>query len=181
MIRAFSLALAIALLTASIVAADVFPIPGVRHEPSGPGWRLLSEVNDSGGMAFRVRAATDPAGFAALWHDLTADDPKRRDFTNVPPWLAANFEREIIVLFGVGIGSCTVSVQFDDVVIDRSARFVHSVTSERRNCPFLDLTGAVVFVVALDRGVLPPSPFTVQLHAEPTCRSCQEPEDRLTL
>ena len=175
------MALAIALLTASIVAADVFPIPGVRHEPSGPGWRLLSKVNDSTDMAYRVRAATDPAGFAALWRDLTADDPMRRDFTNVPPWLAANFEREIIVLFGVGISSCTVDVQLDDVVIDRSSRLVYSVTTEHHTCGYLDLTGAAVFVVALDRGALPPSPFTVQLHAEPTCRSCQEPEDRLTL
>jgi hypothetical protein len=180
-LRAFSLALALALLTASIVAADVFPIPGARYEPSGPGWRLLSEVHDSIGMAFRVRAATDRTAFGALWQDLGWDGRGRRDLTGVPPWQAVNFEREIIVLFGVGISSCTVDVQLDDVVIDRSSRLVYSVTTEHHTCGYLDLTGAAVFVVALDRGALPPSPFTVQLHAEPTCRSCQEPEDRLTL
>lgn len=132
-------------------------------------------------MAFRVRAATDRAAFGGLWQELGWKDHGRTDFTGVPPWLAVDFDREIVVLFGVGIGSCTDSVQLDGVVIDKSARLVHSVTSERKHCPYLDLTGATVFVVALDRGVLPPSPFTIQLHAEPTCRSCPEPDDRLTL
>lgn len=181
MVRVLAVAFAVALLVASIVAADAFPILGNRHVPSGFGWRLVSEVDDDPYMAFQVRAATDRTGFDELWKELGWDERRRSDLTGVPPWLAVNFEREVVVLFGVGINSCTASVNLDDIVIDRSNRLVHSVTSQRTNCGYLDLSGAVVFVVALDRGVLPLSPFTVQLHAEPTCRSCQEHDDRLIL
>jgi hypothetical protein len=180
-VRALVLALAVALLTASVVAADAFPIPGSRHQPSGLGWRLVSEVDGDANMAYRVRVASDAATLAALWHELDWEDRGRYDLAYVPPWLAVNFEREIVVLFGVGVGSCTTGVQLDDVVIDTANQLVYSVTSEQRKCPFLDLTGAAVFVVALDRAVLPPSPFTVQLHAEPTCGSCVNPDDRVTV
>jgi hypothetical protein len=180
-IRAVALAVAVTLLTASIVAADVFPIPGNRYAPSGFGWRLVSEVQGSLFMAYRVRVATDRAAFGALWQELGWNDHPRTDFTGVPPWVGVNFEREIAVIFSVGINSCTDSVQLDDVVIDRSTRLVHSVTSERAHCGYLDLSGAAVFVVALDRTALPPSPFTIQLHAQPTCGSCSAPDDRVTV
>ncbi|MEP7158837.1 MAG: hypothetical protein ABI797_05380 [Chloroflexota bacterium] len=181
MIRALASTLVIALLAASVLLADAFPILGHRQAPTGFGWRLLSQVDDKAEMAFRVRAATDRASFGALWQDLGLNSRPRRDFTDIPPWLAVDFEREIVVLFGVGTNSCTDSVSLDEVVIDRESRVVHSVTSQQGHCGHLDLSGAVVLVVALDRAVLPPSPFTVQLHAEPTCRSCREPDDRLTL
>ena len=169
------------LLTASIVAADVFPLPGNRYQPNGFGWRLVSQVDDGFEMAFRVRAASDSAAFAALWRDLGWEERGRYGLAYIPPWLAVDFEREIVVLFGVGISSCTVSVRLDDVVIDTSNRLVHSVTSQDARCGYLDLAGAAVFVVALDRKALPPSPFTVQLHAEPTCGSCSDPDDRVTV
>jgi hypothetical protein len=172
------LALVAALFAASVLAADVFPILGHREAPSGYGWRLLSEVHDTSfPPTLGVRAATDRADFDVLWQELDGDDSPRTDFTDLPPWLAVNFEREIIVVFGVGIGSCTDTVQLDRVVIDRSTRLVYSVTSEQRHCGHLDLTGAAVFVVALDRGVLPPSRFTAQLRAE----SSPNPDDRLIL
>ena len=181
MIRALALALVVALFAASVLAADAFPLLGHRQAPSGFGWRLLSEVTDTPFMAYRVRAATDRAGFDVLWQELRWDNRVRTDFSEVPPWLAVNFEREIIVLFGIPTNSCTDSVQLDRVVIDSSTRLVYSMTSDHRHCGFLDLSGAAVFVVALDRSVLPPSPFTLQLHAEPTCGSCPEPDDRLTV
>jgi hypothetical protein len=180
-VRAVVLALALALLTASVVAADSFPILGNRYAPSGVGWRLVSEVQDSLFRAYQVRVARDRSAFGTMWQKLGWDDRGRTDFAGVPPWLAVNFEREIVVLFSVGINSCTDSVQLDDVVIDRSTRTVHSVTSYRAHCGNLDLSGAITFVVALDRGRLPPSPFTLQLHAEPTCGSCSDPDDRMTV
>lgn len=181
-IRALALAMVISLIVAGIVAADAFPVPGLRYQPSGPGWRLLTEVRDpSASMAFRVRAATDQVALGALWNELGWNDPLRTGPIGAQLGSMADFHHEIVVLFGVGIGSCTASVQLDSVVIDKSARLVYSVTSERTTCPFLDLSGAVVFVVALGRDVLPTSPFTVQLHAQPTCRSCREPDDRVTL
>ncbi|MEP7360580.1 MAG: hypothetical protein ABI744_03280 [Chloroflexota bacterium] len=185
MVRAVALAIVVALLTASVVVADVFPIVGNRFAPSGNGWRLVttvgSTVDPDANMAFRVRAARDRAAFTARWHGLGWEEHARTDATGIQPWLAVDFEREIVVLFGVGIGSCTDGVDLEDVVIDASNRLVYSITKERSHCGFLDLTGAIVFVVALDRGALPASPFTLRLHAQPTCRSCTEPEDELTL
>jgi hypothetical protein len=184
-LRALALATVTALLVASVVLADTFPLVGNSYTPSGYGWRLIAQVGSAvdpdRNMAFRVRAAGDEAAFLTLWHDLGWDGRAQTDFTGMPLRLAVDFEREIVVFFGVGIGSCTDGVDLVDVVIDASNRLVYSVTKERSHCGFLDLTGAIVFVVALDRGALPASPFTLQLHARPTCGSCTEPEDRLTL
>ncbi len=104
--RALGLAMVISLITAGIVAADAFPLPGLRYQPSGPGWRLLTEMRDpSASMAFRVRAATDRGALAALWNELGWND-----LIGVHDAWAVDFQHEIVVLFGVGIGSCTVSV-----------------------------------------------------------------------
>lgn len=169
--RATALALVLLLVSGGIAFADNFPVPVRGDPPSGPGWRLLSERIVSSGHAFTVDAATDRASLARLWTELS---PR-----SSPPLVY--FEREIVALFAVGISSCTTGVRLDRVVIDRSAGLVYSVTSESRRCPHLDLTGAAVFIVALARDALPSSPFTLQLHAEPTCGSCAVPEDRLTL
>ncbi len=178
--RASALALVILLVGAGVVAADSFPLPGTAHAQVGDGWRLLANVHDrTRAMAFRVRAATDNPGYSAMWHELGPAATHSMLIGSARP--PVNFDSEIVVLFGVGIGSCTVGVHLIDVVIDRSTRLVHSVTTQRRNCLHLDLTGSVVFVVALARGALPLAPFTIQLRAEPTCRSCTEHEDRLTL
>jgi hypothetical protein len=174
------MAMALLLVGTGVVMADSFPLMGIAHAQVGNGWRLLAEVHDrSRTMAFRVRAATDNVGYSVIWQEL---GPAARHSNLVgsarPP---VNFDSEIVVFFGEGISSCTTGVDLIDVVIDRSARLVHSVTREHAKCGYLDLTGSVVFVVALAREELPPGPFAIQLHARPTCRSCTEPGDRLTL
>lgn len=169
--RATALALVMLLVCSGFAFADNFPVPVRGDPPSGPGWRLLSERIMDAFHAHTVDAATDRASLARLWTHYAPQGS--------PP--IVYFDREIVALFGVGINSCTTGVRLDRVVIDRSAGLVYSITSERKKCLHLDLTGAAVFIVALDRAALPPSPFTLQLHAEPTCRSCADPEDRLTL
>ena len=178
--RAAALALALLLVAAGVVAADTFPLPGFAHARVGVGWRLMAELHDrSGAMAFRVRTAGDEASYAALWHEL--GPAATRNALIGPQRPAVNFDSEIVAVFGEGISSCTTGVRLDDVVIDRAARTVHSEMTENRTCLHLDLTGSIVFVVALSREALPESPYTIQLHARPTCRSCTEHEDRVTL
>jgi hypothetical protein len=178
--RAAAMATALLLVGSGVVLADSFPLMGIAHAQVGNGWRLLAEVHDrSGTMAFRVRAATDNAGYSVTWQEL---GPAARHSDLVgSPRPPVNFDSEIVVVVGEGIGSCTTGVDLVDVVIDRSARLVHSVTRKHARCPFLDLTGSVVFVVALARDALPERPFAIQVHATPTCRSCTDHEDQVTL
>lgn len=124
--RATALALVLLLVVGGIVSADNFPVPVPDDRPSGYGWRLLSERIVDSGPAYTVDAATDRGEWARLWSEYSPG--------NTPPPI--NFDREIVALFGVGIGSCTTGVQLDRLVIDRSAGLVHSITSERRRCPF---------------------------------------------
>lgn len=84
-------------------------------------------------------------------------------------------------MFGVGAASCTTAVQLNDVFFDRSARLIYSETTDHWKCGFLDLNGSIAFIVALARDALPESPYAIQLRAQPTCRSCTEHEDRVTL
>ena len=137
---------------------DVSVIP-----PSGPwanvaegdGWRLMA-VGESPTEAYTVRAATDAAEWDAMWEaiGLAGERPE------------VDFETEVAVSFGHGIGSGCREVRLDHVEI--GPMVVFSRTSDPlapRGCE-ADLAGAAVFVVAVDRAALPADGFTLQLGPE---------------
>lgn len=145
------------------VVANIFPLLGAwSHRPAGDGWRLVSAIQRDAGWAYTVRAATTQAEWSALWLELSPglEEP------------AIDHASEIAVVFAEGNGgpgNCD-EVRLDDVVIDVSTRLVFSRTSDPlapRNCDAM-LGGSSVFVVALSRAALPPTPFDVQLHEQPT-------------
>lgn len=172
--RALALALVLLIAGAGIVAADAFPFNlGLQPELArGPGWRVIyADFPADSRFAYRVELATDDASFSALWSDVAG--PSR-------PARPENLERNVVALFAVGTGSCTTGASFDGLVFAEQ-RLVHAEISTSRKCPFLDLNGAAVFLVAIARDRLPESPFTLQLEPQPTCGSCADPADRLTV
>lgn len=145
------------------VVANIYPVPGPwANRPGGDGWRLVSAIQRGPNWAYTVRVATNRAEWSALWSELS-------------PGLAEpeiDFGTNIAALFGDatgGPGNCD-EVRLDDVAIDGNSAHVFSRTSDPlapRGCDLM-LGGSAVFVVALSRAALPPTPFDVQLHEQPT-------------
>ncbi len=136
-----------------MVEVSVYPLPGDwSNVAQGDGWRLLA-AGQSETDAYTVRAATDAQEWAAMWAAIGLDG-------DAP---SVDFEREVAVSFGHGIGSSCPELRLDDVEID--GEFVFSRTSDPlspRACT-ADLIGGAVFVVALERDALPDAGFTLQL------------------
>jgi hypothetical protein len=170
--RALGLAMVLILVVTGVVAASTFPLPGQPALlPRGNGWLVLyADRTAQTEWAHAVDVATTESEWSDLWGRVAG-------LTDFQPYV--NFDRSIVAVFGVGTNSCTASVSFDGVVFDQQHALVHSQISDTKTCPFLDLSGAAVFAVALSRDRLPPSPFTLQLNREPVCRSCTDPPDRL--
>ncbi len=149
-----------------IVDATVHPLPGAwTHVEAGEGWRLVAAGETDPAAAYTVDAVVDAAGGELLWHGAGLEG-------SLPP---VDWEQEIVVSFIEGISRSCPERRLDDVVIDRGAREVYSVTSdplEPRVCT-LDLSGGYAYVVALDRAALPESPFTLKLNERAqSCPDC---------
>ena len=139
-----------------MLEVTVYPVPGPwSNAAEGPGWRLLA-AGESPTDAYTVRAATDPAEWDAMWAAIGLDGQRP----------SVDFENEVAVSFGHGIGSSCPELRLDAVDIDGDVVF--SRTSDPlspRGCT-ADLRGAAVFVVAIDRDALPDDGFTLQLGSE---------------
>ena len=139
-----------------MLEVTVYPIPGPwENVAEGPGWRLLAAGQASHEDAYTVRAATDEAAWAAMWDSigLEGDAP------------AVDFDEEVAVSFGHGIGSSCPEMRLDGVEI---GLVVFSRTSDPlgpRGCTD-DLVGSAVFVAAVERSALPDHGFTLQLGEE---------------
>ena len=135
----------------------VFPLPGDwANVPDGEGWRLLAAGEAGPEDAYVVRAATDAAAWAEMWSAIGLEGG--------PP--AVDFTEEVVVSFGHGISSTCREVRLDGVGIEDGVVF--SQTSDPlspRNCT-LDLRGAAVFLVAIERSALPGDGFTLRLARE---------------
>jgi hypothetical protein len=143
----------------------IYPLPGPwQNVASGPGWRLVANGPSETGLAYSVRVATDAASWAALWTEV--------NLGQAAP--SVDFEHEIVAAFGEGLSQSCPEIRLDGITIDHSARLVYHRTSDPmspRGCR-LDLSASDVFVVALKRSALPPSPFVVQLLAPGDCDDC---------
>ena len=139
-----------------MVEVTVHPLPpdDWSNATQGEGWRLLA-AGEAHNDAYTVRAATDEAAWNEMWADIGLDGDA--------PSVA--FEDEVVVSFGHGIGSSCPELRLDAVEL---GSLVFSRTSDPlapRNCT-ADLTGAAVFVVAIERHALPDEGFTLQLGPE---------------
>jgi hypothetical protein len=141
------------------VKANIRPLPDAhwKHATAGQGWRLVATGRTSSDEAYKVRAATDAASWSALWKAVRLSGP--------PPPL--NLGREIAVSFAYGSNGSCPHERLDGVVIDRVLRLIYSKTSTPEQLGsgmcLLNLSAAVVFVIAVVRDQLPESPITLQL------------------
>jgi hypothetical protein len=140
------------------LVVHLYPADKPWTQPTeGLGWRLLGVFDTD--LPYTVAIAVDRAQLATEWtrYGLTGDPPA---------WDPA---REVVIILSDGIGSSCPELRLDGVVMDVEARLVHGDISdpyEPRICT-ADLVGGKTFVVAVTRDQLPPSPFTLRLHAEP--------------
>jgi hypothetical protein len=140
-----------------VVVVDLYPADKPWTQPTeGSGWRLLG-VDDTD-LPYTVAVAADRAQLATEW--------KRYRLSGDPP--AWDPSREVAILLSDGIGSSCRDLRLDAVVVDTDSRLVHGAFSDPHapEVCTLDLAGGKTFVVAVARDLLPPSPFTLQLHAE---------------
>jgi hypothetical protein len=139
-----------------MLEVTVYPIPGPwANVANGPGWRLLAAGQASHLDAYTVRAATDAAEWEPMWESIGLEG-------EAP---AVDFDEEVAVSFGHGIGSGCPEMRLDGV---ETGVVVFSRTSDPlgpRACTD-DLVGSAVFVVAVERSALPDDGFTLQLGEE---------------
>jgi hypothetical protein len=146
------------------VDLTVHPVPGPwSNVEAGDGWRLLAAGEAPHGEAYTVRAAPDPAALAELW--------AAAGFDGAAP--EVDFGSEVVVSFAHGIGSSCPETRLDDVHIGEGVVFsVVNDPLEPRACT-ADLTGAAVFVVAIERTAPPAERFTLQLREDSeACADC---------
>lgn len=141
-----------------VIVVHLYPADKPWTQPTeGPGWRLLGAFDTD--LPYTVAIAVDRAQLATEW--------ERYRLPGDPP--AWDPSRQVVIILSDGIGSSCPDLRLDAVVMDADARLVHGEFSDPyspRVCT-ADLAGGKTFVVAVARDVLPPSPFTLRLHAEP--------------
>jgi hypothetical protein len=139
-----------------IEGADPADVPPDGAQPqAGEGWRLLTDQDETG-EPYRTGIAADTDAYAALWAEVgLKGDP--------PP---VNFETEVVVWFGAVHGSSCPRLRLDDVVVNVERALLHSVITrwEFGACT-ADAIGHA-YVVAVERAMLAPGGFTIQLQAE---------------
>ena len=140
------------------IVVHLYPADKPWTQPTeGPGWRLLGAFDTD--LPYTVAIVVDCPGLVTEWerYQLPGDPP---------PW---DPSREVVIILSDGIGSSCPELRLDAVVMDADGRLVHGEFSDPytpRACT-ADLAGGKTFVVAVARELLPPSPFTLRLHAEP--------------
>ena len=151
--------------TALLAACAVVPdqAPQWQNVTAGEGWRLAAN-GESRTDAYTVRAATDEDEFAEMWRAIGLGGERPE----------VDFDDEVAVSFGHGIGSSCPEVRLDAIVIGEGV--VHSVASDPITDQFgspractADLVGAAVFVVGIRRSAVGDESFTLQLSERTVC------------
>lgn len=116
-----------------------------QNATGGDGWRLLGAGNGPASEASTMRDAANEEEYAVLWANLNSE-------SEPPP---VDFATEVVVSFGHGHGSSCPELRLDDVQIEDGLVFdVVSDPLSPRACT-ADLSGAVIFLVAIERDLLP--------------------------
>lgn len=140
------------------IVVDLYPADKPWTQPmEGPGWRLFGVFDTE--LPYTVAFAVDDTQLATEW--------QRYGLPGDPP--AWDPSQEIVIILSDGIGSGCTELRLDAVVMDADGGLLHGEFSDPyqpRVCT-ADLAGGKTFVVALARDLLPPSPFTLRIHAQP--------------
>lgn len=138
-------------LCVDVVDAAAF-VPEGDQPDQGEGWRLLGHAAGAG-EAYRTGVATTDEQLAALWEasGLDGDAP------------GVDWRTEVVVWFGAVYGT-GCPVRLDGVLVD--GRTLHGEIVVPGSGPGTACAADAnphAFVVAVERGALPPGPFVVQL------------------
>ena len=146
-----------------VSARDPAKLPAPGPQPDGgEGWRLLADQDGGGGSWWPVGLAADAEGLPALWEFLDAPLPE------------VDFEKHVVISFGVGYSGSCPDIRLDDVVVDGAVVHPEIVNLSKEVACTADYNPRT-YVVALERSRLPSGPFAVQLEAE----TPSKPEERL--
>ena len=130
------------------------PAPGPQ-QPAGLGWRLLA--TEPTGSPYRTGIAWNSASLEELWATAGVSAP-------IP---AVDFRTEVVIWFGAVYSSSCPDIRLDDVVVDGGRRIVHAdlvLLNAGMGCN-ADANPRA-YMVAVQRLVLPPPTFAIQLTAE---------------
>lgn len=134
------------------------PPEGPQQE-AGDGWRLLASEKGAA-PPYSTGVATTPEQVS---RELGAAGVGAAD-------VEIDLEQEVLVWFGAPYGSSCDDLRFDGIVVvgeaDDPRLYAEVVDTSGAMACNDDLVGGWAFVVAVDRGVLPSGPFTVQLDAD---------------
>ena len=145
----------------------VHPAPGPEplQPDRGEGWRLLRELPETGG-AYTVDFAADQPKYEQLWQEVgQAGSP--------PP---VDFASEVVLRFGGVVGSSCPQIHFAGVLVDPVQRLVYGDISHPVPAGAICTADAIGhnFIVAVERSMLPESPFTLRLTKEDPCPACED-------
>lgn len=137
------------------VDPETLPSDGPQAE-AGDGWRLLAD--ERAGQPYRTWIAADEDGYVQLWESVGLSD-------EAP---AVDFGTEVVIWFGaVYSGSCP-DLRFEGVEVDHDRALVYAditYLDEAEGGPCTADANPRAYVVAVDRDVLPPGRFAIQLGA----------------
>ena len=140
-----------ALLLGVFALAFLYAWDGSRQPVSGDGWRLLIAQRGLG-EPDSVAPISDQRALDAAWDALRVRaDPPQVDFT-----------RGIVVWF-VDTGTFGCRSRLDGLRVDQGRRLVAGAFSRGLVLGCDDAEVADSFLVVIDRRVLPPLPWTLQL------------------
>ena len=132
----------------------VHPIAAEPDQPqSGPGWRLLAELER--GEPYTVEVATTESELDRMARGLDIERPD------------ADPAREIIIRFSPAISSSCKQVHFAGIVVETDRLYGDISFPIPTGMGCTADAAPYAFVVAVERSVLPPSPFEVHLFDEP--------------
>lgn len=153
------LAAAVSPGTVCVTGADPDDVVPEGPQPqAGDGWRLLADEPGIG-MAYATGAATDQAGYEALWVEI--------GLPGEPP--AVDFATEVVLWLGPAVSGSCPEIRLDDVVLDDATATVRPeivLIGGNRSC-----TGDAnphAYVVAYERSRLPQR-FTVTVAPNDQC------------
>jgi hypothetical protein len=160
------------------------PSPGVPASPGptpavGPtgqptaqitdGWRELGSGLWLEDEVFAVAAASNDSRLEQLWARLGQPDPAP----------AVDFERELVLFLGMA-GSSTCPERLERLFVDHAAGTVHGEwAAHEPGQACTDDLQAQSLLLAIDRALLPETPFVFSLREQPICPECPERPDQV--
>lgn len=136
-------------------------VPEGPQPESGRGWRLLADAPGVG-TTWDTSVAIDQDGYETLWRTL--------ELPGSPP--AVDFDREIVLHFGPAVSGSCPDIRLDGVQIEGDLVYAEIVRPGVQPSVCTADANPHTYLVAVERAILPSTPFRVQLDPE-ACPGCE--------